>query len=796
MNRWYRIVQFALLLALLALLAGCAPKLIQPENNAITDEGNNIYFVDGTQEALPNLLAEDELARLTALRSAPLGPTYKVDSAISPDGQAVLAHQKGDYFFVDLHSEDATSAIVPLNSEKPPGAFTNYIWLDNYTLGYLKSAPLEQSDASYVGVSIDRRTGAVNESETRLAAAAGRVSKQVLPLLFSPDGSKLLVVDTTNAQAVKLGAVAPSALGDASIDPLSTNRQLSSNAFFASVLDGDAFDRAAGSLAPAHEALPPLARFFITEGAKFLVIDVESGVTHEVLTVGLNAVIPDASFSNDGAKISITTLSSGDSMERTFDGVRFPEFSYRDAAGALPPDENIFYQNSVVTVLDFPSGEVRTLRAADGADGDFVMFSGASWSSDNQWMLVEVNTPGNAAGRTYPQFLGDFHSGGSLRFYDAELREVRRIERPEVDSPMKDARFFSADEVLIQARYGMNGHPYYYNVRTDEFRNIADRPGAFYEVTPSAESGEIVFVYTTYTDPPEFGRMSLDGTDFTRLTNINETARAVSQATEYPVSFTLQNGETFEGILILPVTVAFPPQNIPIVVWIAGGPTEPVVSTWQNTVEIPTALLPNFGFGVLVTPLYGRYGFGAERFNALADNRNFGQIDIDAQAEIVDLVRALGWADKVGIAGCSYGGYVVTQSITRHPTTYDAAHTMCSIVDMVTEWSRGDGRLLPWLMGMTIYDAPEEFVRVSPIYHAQAVQTPLLAFHGTKDFLPIAVMENFMLQITENGVPNKLFKFQDATHGFANLSPETLANAYEFYGAQEQLLWFREHLGQ
>jgi dipeptidyl aminopeptidase/acylaminoacyl peptidase len=746
------------------------------ETGTVRDEGNNIYRVDGTQAALPTLLADAELAKLTALRSAPLSPKYKIET-ISPDGAVMLAQIENSYSFIPLHGAgQEADNFVPVKTEKALLAFTNFIWLDDDTVGFISSAPAEQTDRAYVGKSIDRRTGVMTEDEPRLAEAAAHFTADLLPVLLSPDGRKVLANDASNAKPIKLGAGVRAVLGDSGTDPLSAY----------------APDHTFGRLTPAWDALPATARFTVTEGAKLRVIDVATGVMHELVTIGPNPIIPDVSFSADGDKISITLLSSGDSLDRSFDGVRFPEYAYRDAIGILPPAENVFYQNSVIQVLDFPSGVVRTLRAADD---DYVMFNGTSWSSDNQLLLVEVNTPGNAAGRPYPQFLGDFHSGGSLRFYDAELREVRRLERPEVDSPMKDARFFSADEVLIQTRYGLNGHPYYYNFRTEEFRNIADRPGTFFEVVPSPAASEIAFVYSSYTDPPEFGRMALDGTNFTRLTNLNAAARTAAQAKQYPVSFTLKNGETFEGILILPATVAFPPQNVPLVVWIAGGPTEPVVSNWQNTVEIPTTLLPNFDIAVLVTPLYGRYGFGAARLNALADNQNFGRIDIDAQAEIIEQVRALGWADKVGIAGCSYGGYFVTQSITRHPTTYDAAHTMCSIVDMVTEWSRGDGRLLPWLMGTTIYESPEEFVRVSPIYHTDQVQTPLLAFHGTKDFLPIAVMENFMLQITDNGVPTKLFKFQDGTHGFANLSPKTLSDAYELYGAQEQLLWFRKYLG-
>ncbi len=290
--------------------------------------------------------------------------------------------------------------------------------------------------------------------------------------------------------------------------------------------------------------------------------------------------------------------------------------------------------------------------------------------------------------------------------------------------------------------------------------------------------------------------MGRDGTGFTTLTSMNEQARSAVRSTQHPVSFTLKNGETFEGVLVLPANVAFPPQELPIVVWQAGGPGESVSNTWSNTMEGPVSLLPNFGYGVLVTPLYGRFGFSAERFNALAGPGAFGTIDIDAMAEIVEQVRAEGWASKVGVVGCSYGGYFVTQSIVRHPATYDAAHTMCSIVDMVAEWSRGDGLLIPWFLHTSIYDNPQAYIDVSPIYHTDQVQTPLLAFHGTADFLPIAVMENFMSLVLNTGTPAKLFKFKDGVHGFANLTPKELSDNYELYGAQEQLLWFREYLGQ
>ena len=785
MTRTLRLGLFGLLLAI---LLGGAPAFAQTDTTTVKDEGNNIFLVDGTKRPLPILLAPEEAQKLATLQSPAPGPSYKIESAVSPDDRTILASRGPNLFFVDIRD----GGTLPITLERPISALTNYVWLDENSLGFLAANADRSQGASYVAASYDKRTGAATLGEPRLAAAAALAAGKLLPVLLSADGRRLLLVDSSEAKPLVLGGQGLSVLGGTYEDAVQASRQAPYRARFARELAANPRVMARVDTALGFEPLPGPARFVTTEGAKFKVVDVASGKAQEVLTVGPNAVIQDVSFSPNGDKFSITTLSSGDSLNRLFDGAKLTEFSYRDAMGMLPPAQNVFLQGNAVTVLDVPSGAIRTLRGADSG----VIFTSTNWSPDNQTMLAEVNTPGLAPGRRYPQYLVDFHSGGSLRFYDGELREVRRLERPEVDAPAKDARFVSPDEVIIQTRYGTDGHPYYYNLRSGEFRNIADRAGAFYEVVSTNRSREIVFVYSSFTDPPDYYRMRWDGTAFARLSWINEAARQASQTKQYPVSFTLRNGERFAGVLVLPADVPFPPRNVPIVVWQAGGPGAAMTNTWSDTVEIPHALLPNFGFGVLTVPLYGRFGLGAERFNALAAGTNFGQTDIDAQAEIVGQLRSRGWASKVGIVGCSYGGYFVTQSVTRHPTTYDAAHTMCSIVDMVTEWSRGDGRLLPWLVGKSIFEDPERYRRISPIYQAGRVRTPLLAFHGTKDFLPVAGMENFMSQVIATGTPAKLLKFQDGLHGFANISPPALSDAYEFYGAQEQLLWFRKYLGQ
>jgi dipeptidyl aminopeptidase/acylaminoacyl peptidase len=648
-----------------------------------------------------------------------------------------------------------------------------------------------------VRVRLDRRTGAVRTASAGAALIQdGAHLAQSLPVLVSPGLRKALVVQALEQPEADASLITRRPVAaDSTFNPVSASRQASYRARFAGELAANPRLRAFADFALAFEPVTAqAAEAGVSAGVKALVwvVDLQTGDSREVARLTGNSAFKFASFSQDGGKLSlITEATSTDPMRDRFDGALMSEEIYRDVTGNVPPAQNYVLQSNTLTVIDLGSGDTRTLRAADGGG---TVYASTSWSTDNQTLMVKVNQPGRARGRRYPQYTGQFQSGSSLRFYNTAMQEIRRLETSAISDITMQATFVSPDEVIIQNQYRLDRHPYYFNLRSGELRVIADRAGTFATVVSTNRSREIVFAYSSFTDPVDLYRMRWDGTAFARLTWFNEEVRKLSRTKQYPVSFTLRDRSTHTGVLILPADVPFPPKNVPIVAWQEGGPTEVVQNNWFALVESPHALLPNFGFGLLVVPLYGRFGLGPERFNALADGTNYGQIDIDAQAEIVAQLRARGWARKVGIVGCSYGGYFVTQSLARHPTTYNAGHTMCSLVDLFTEWSRGYAALAPWFQGLPPAFALTEYQRDSPAYNAGRVRTPLLAFHGTDDFLPITVMQNFMLQVINNRVPAKMLKFQDADHGFLRRTPSALSKAYELYGAQEQILWFRTYL--
>jgi dipeptidyl aminopeptidase/acylaminoacyl peptidase len=759
---------FALFVVTLLVSTG-GPALAQGGNPTVTDQGNNIYMVDGNKGPIPNLLPAEEVAKIARLQSPTVGASATLLSPISPDGKTVFVLRGGPGAFTTL-ADGTTVSFKPISDFS--GQLSNLFWLDADTMAMYG---LSTSTGQPTLFGWDRRTG-----EGR-ALSALPLANQV-PVFASADGRKVLLASVSPADPANPGAALVTASESSARRP-SLMPQARPGPRARALLDFAALFDPVG---PGGDS--------VIAGSMLSVLDTVTGERREVVKLDPGTLLSEASFSQDGSQFAVAFALVFVDTPRNADGALLSTFGYRDATGNLPPAENPWLQGNQLVLLDFASGAVRTVRAADG---DGAVFVGVSWSTDNRTLMTRMETPGQPRGRRYPSYGGQYRSGAHLRFWDAaSLKEIRRLERSEIaatDVHMK-AAFVSPDEVIIESHYRLDRRPYYYNLRSGEFRDLAGRAGLHVSIRASSQSRELVFMYTSFTDPSELYRMRWDGTGLARLTWDYEALRQYSQTKQQPVSFTLRDGSTHTGVLIMPADAPFPPRNLPIIAWQEGGPTTAVSNQWLSLVESPFGLLPNFGFGVLVVPLYGRYGIGAERFEALYAGTNTGQIDIDAQAEIVAQMRAKGWTSKVGIVGCSYGGYFTTQSITRHPNTYDAAHTMCTIVDFFTEWSRGFPALIPWMQGLPPQAAIEEYRRDSPTYNTGRVRTPLLAFHGTRDFLPVTVMENYMLQVINNKVPAKLLKFQDADHGFLRSTPPELSKAYELYGAQEQLIWFRTHL--
>ncbi len=109
-----------------------------------------------------------------------------------------------------------------------------------------------------------------------------------------------------------------------------------------------------------------------------------------------------------------------------------------------------------------------------------------------------------------------------------------------------------------------------------------------------------------------------------------------------------------------------------------------------------------------------------------------------------EMCRRYPWIDKerIGIDGQSWGGYQTAYLITR-TNMFACAGSGAPVANMTSayggiRWGTGDSRMAQYEMGQsrigaTLWDAPELYIRNSPVFHADRVHTPLLIMHNDAD---------------------------------------------------------------
>ncbi len=721
--------------------------------------------------AMPEVvLPEDDAAKLKALQLSASPVLY---SDVSPDDTTVvvisLLPTKLDFALVNVN--DGSKVAIDL-AIQDYGPLTEMRWRDNNTVTYLSATP----SLGPLLVTIDKNSGALATTSVRVPG---------FPLTMSSNGGRLLLA---YEEEIESEAAAENAITDTPFDiqlPRGRYRQPGLRTY---AYENPAAQVWANALAGDRDTLQAATTQIVL--ASF---DLTSGELVPLVTLPELSIPIAWGWTGDGSTLALvrTTVDQLEQPERGpggRPGERLASLLVQDTLGALAPADNPLLQGNVVDIFEIDAGNMRidALRAVEHGGGG--TFWNVEWSSDGNTLLAQVGRPSQLSGREHPVFF--MPQSTFIQFYSRDGQLLNTLERPEADAPYATvARWASPDEVIISTVTGLSGRMYYYNRVSGEFRPIPIPDGSYLEFTPTNLSRQVVFMMMSWQQPLEVFRVDWDGQALAGLTWWNEELKALNRVRADYVSFTLASGEERAGFLIQPADAPFPPQNARIVVWQEGGPTSPMSQYFGNFVEAPHNLLPNFGMAVLHVPLPGRLGYGAQFLNGLVDGRNFGQIDIDQGAEIVGQMIARGWTSpgKVGVTGCSYGGYFASQSITRHPELYAAANSQCTLLDLFSEFQYGFTSLISYLEGRTPYSDPNEIALDSPINRAANVRTPLLLFHGTADFLPVGIARNFHDQVEMNGVPVDLFTFAREGHGLAEPNSQ-------FVAGQQQLLWFREYL--
>lgn len=742
-----------------------------------------IIDFDPATEDVPVLVSPSDLARYDALTAA--GFWYMI-STPSPGGRHVFAWDGSGEGFVDL-ATGAITRLAPPEDMPAAAPISDYVWFDAVTLATLslEVKPGEEGQPpimTYYQVTMNAVTGAMIATPVDVTVDGDIVG-------VSPDLQRLVVMkhhaeEPMTAEEViigpKFGGPEPDAPEGIDVDAL-----------------------------PGRVGARVLKRLALQHDTFDLVLQNRDGTGAKTLMSPPAESSASVTWSPDGRRvvIDLSTLPDWDGDRRRDNNPPFAglpnlgSVAVRESLGQIAPVENPIVTGASLNVFDAASGDaVKTIKGIDLQQG---LLGGIQLSPTGGRALLSIYQRSELRDRQHPVYSNP--RGVEWHLLDADLNVVRRIDAPGLDNGGTSAAWMGDDTLVFAVPDELDTRIVAVDAASGVAMTLWDQPGGIFQALPAGAGA--VFSRSTVDQPWELYTVtaSPDGTATVRqATSANLAARMASGIRSADVSWTTTDGQTIHGLYVYPETAAFPPASPqPLIVWQLGGPGGQMLNDFGNSVESLYSLLPNFGVPVLVANAAGRNVKSAAFYSDMAQGRNFGQLDIQQIKEGVDdLVRKrIVDPARVGISGCSYGGYFTLQSIRTYPGFYAAANPQCSLVDLTEEFTFGYTPFVAYLMGRAPMADPAEYLKDSPFYGAKDVTTPSLIFHGTKDFLPVPLINNIHDELDGRDVDVTFFRAAGYGHGLG-MATDREGNPImgspekgQRYAFQLQLRFFRDHLG-
>lgn len=173
-------------------------------------------------------------------------------------------------------------------------------------------------------------------------------------------------------------------------------------------------------------------------------------------------------------------------------------------------------------------------------------------------------------------------------------------------------------------------------------------------------------------------------------------------------------------------------SKYPVFVHVYGGPTSRMVVNQWGRRHLVDQYMARSGYLVFSIDNRGIAGQGVE-FQAPA-YLNLGQVEIEDQMAGVEFLVAQPFVDaeRIGVFGWSYGGYMTLMMLMQHPGQFAAG----AAVAPVTDWALYDTHYTERYLGMPRDESgepTEAYSRANVLEYAENLADPLLLVHGMAD---------------------------------------------------------------
>lgn len=310
-----------------------------------------------------------------------------------------------------------------------------------------------------------------------------------------------------------------------------------------------------------------------------------------------------------------------------------------------------------------------------------------------------------------------------------------------------------------------------------------------YSFTLSTTGDRIACVVGDHVNPGDVWTQALDETVAERLSDVNAALRAEVELV-WPERFVSHSsGVPVEGWVLMPPRRR-QDEKVPVILYTGGGPGGMRASVFTHEWQLYAA----HGYAVINCNARGNYGYG-EAFSDAMRGR-WGSLDYDDNmAFLHDVVAAKPELDgaRLAVAGGSYGGFIASWIAARHPE-FRAVVVDRTLFNRYAFGGTSDiGMLLDHIEfgGRNPWEAPDEYLKWSPISYVDGIKSPTLVVHSAADFrCPIDQGEQLYAALKVLGVPTELVRFPDETHELSRSGKPW----HRVFRLERYLEWFERYL--
>ncbi len=391
-----------------------------------------------------------------------------------------------------------------------------------------------------------------------------------------------------------------------------------------------------------------------------------------------------------------------------------------------------------IFVVGVAEAEMRQLLAPRGGFGD-----------------IQISSSGTAI-----LFRGCREDGPSphdLMLLRVGEKAAQNLSGANLDRPMMDFHWLSDGTILASTLDGFRSH--FVNYNPDGSRSdvapFATNPQQF----AISANGTVAFVGGTATEAQELWIWNRKDAP-ERVTHLNDGWAKHALLTPEIYKYKSFDGLEIEAALVKPADWDGK-MKLPLIAYVHGGPT----GAWEDSIDAWSQLLAARGFAVFMPNIRGSVGYG-QKFIEM-NRADWGGKDFqDVLAGVHDLVnRGIADANRLGIAGWSYGGYMSGWAITQ-TNEFKAAVSGAGMANLISEFGTERGPAYDeWFWGVP-YEKPEGFLNHSPFLYLKKAKTPTLILQGEADTTdPLGQSQELYRGLKRYGVPSELVVYPREPHG-------------------------------